>query len=120
MPAASRTKDSGEDITQILEGAKEKLGEPIDYLSLILSKLALALSEAPGSPKRNRELNDLEDLLAPFIDEQFRKESKVLNSERLTWDRAKNGDWNAAYHRGRVKLLMGVMKRNDMLTLGTI
>ncbi|SRR6266487_141623 len=101
-----------------IEGTKEKLGEPIDYLSLVLNKLAFALSLKPGSKQRQLELNDLEDLLFPFLDDTFREEMAKLEGEKAQWN-GKPG-WNAAYHRGRVKVLLSVMKRNDMLTLGTI
>jgi len=109
----------GQETVPALEGAKEKLGEPIDYLSLVLAKLALALSMKPGSTARNFELNDLEDLLFPFLDDEFKKDREQLEGEHAGWT-AEKGDWNSAYQRGRVKILLKVMKRNDMLTLGTI
>ncbi len=101
-----------------IEGTKEKLGEPIDYLQLIVLKLHVVGSLPIGSRKRNDELNDIEDFLAPFIDKEFEDDMKTLHAEEKTWNG--KGDWNAAYHRGRLRLLMKLLKRNDMLTLGKI
>ncbi len=113
----SYPRDEKTGLVQI-EGTKEKLGEPIDYLQLIVIKLHAVGSLPIGSRKRNDELNDTEDFLAPFIDKEFEKGMKKLDSEKENWDG--KGDWNAAYHRGRLRLLMKLLKRNDMLTLGKI
>jgi len=87
--------------------------------------VALAKSEPVGSRRRQEELNDLEDFLWPFIedDPEFREAIKKLENEGKTWDPRNPkmaGSWNAAYHRGRMRIMMKVMKKNDMLTTGTI
>jgi len=117
IPYPRDHRDDKTGLVQI-EGTKEKLGEPIDYLQLIVLKLHVVGSLPIGSRKRNDELNDIEDLLAPFIDDEFEKGMKRLDSEKEGWNG--RGNWNAAYHRGRLRLLMKLLKRNDMLTLGKI
>lgn len=104
-----------------IEGVRERLSEPLDYVSLVLWKLISALSMKPGSKMRQLELNDVEDLLFPYLDRTFSEEMERLDKEIETKKAdPKNDDWEASYHRGRVRILLGVMKRNDLLPIGMI
>lgn len=125
MAVPYRGKD---DSRVVIEGIREKLGEPIDYRTLVVMKLQMALALPLGGTKRQAELNDLEDLLSPFIqgsracgrkkDLNYDIALKKLEGEERNWNG--KGHWNDAYQRGRLRLLMDLMKENDMLTIGKI
>jgi hypothetical protein len=68
----------GKEFGRLARETKERAGEPVDYNSILLWKLASALAARGGSNSRTQELADLVVLLTPYMDAAWDQDVKAI------------------------------------------
>ena len=108
----------GTEFRRLVREAKERAGEPVDYNSLILWKLASALGAGKGSNLRTHELQDLMVMLTPYHDEEWKREMAGIRSwkEKHYRGAEDNGD----VHTLLIRAILRLMKRAGLTPMGEL
>lgn len=71
------------DHPEVAEWETGRTGKPLDFSNLLFIKLAtLLLKTHLGSMGRHRELQDLEDTLNPYLDDEYRADMEKAKDTR--------------------------------------
>ena len=110
--------ERGTAFNRYVREAKERAGEPVDYNSLILWKLASALGAGKGSNLRTHELQDLMVMLTPYHDEDWKREMAGIRSwkEKHYCGAEDNGD----VHTLLIRAILRLMKRAGLTPVGEL
>src|SRR5438552_14190401 len=68
-----------EDTSQVQAWESSRVSQPVDFPSILFTKLSLTINDAGsplGSKTRHRHLQDLMDILIPYADDVFREDVK--------------------------------------------
>jgi len=95
-------------------GTRIQAAEALDFPSLLIQKIAEALSHPLSSRKRVHALHDVADLLYSKQDDRYKDAYDRLCGERDAWDERRNGDWDSAYARGYLRVLSELIERNSL------
>lgn len=110
--------ERGTEFNRYVREAKERASEPIDYNSLILWKLASALAARSGSNTRTHEIEDLINLLTPYLDEKWERDVKAIG---LWKDKNYRGSIdNGKVHYLELAAIVNLMKRAGLTPMGEI
>jgi hypothetical protein len=109
------------EFARLVKEGRERVGEPLDFNTLVLWKLASVNAAPAHSGTRHKELSDLEHMLHPYLDEEYRawrrafaarRERCKAHSEYKEWDESYQGEWIGA--------LADLLKRNGLTALGMV
>src|SRR3990170_5418449 len=95
-------------------GTRIQAAEALDFPSLLIQKIAEALSNPLSSRKRVYALHDVADLLYSKQDDRYKEAYDRLCSERDDWDERANGDWDSAYARGYLRILSELIEQKRL------
>jgi hypothetical protein len=108
METKSQKYEFGEPLTS--------LAERVDYPSVLFAKIGMILMQPLGKVTRLAQIEDLDDLLWPFHDDELKRDLEKLESEKGEWERNGRGaEWDRAYQRGYFRALMALMDRKNLL-----
>ncbi len=113
--------ERGSEFARIVGEAKERQGEPLDFNSLLLWKLASALAAGDGSNARKRELEDLEHMLHPLQDVEYKEwRRRFGNTAKLLMENGESAYWHRIYQGLWLDALIDLMKRDGLLPMSMI
>lgn len=98
-----------------------RAAEPVDFPAILFGKLSTTMGSPIGSKERHRNLQDMTNLMAPYLDDEFRKELKISSVVRDQILRNNNGSGLSEkeavdVHQGMwLAALMRLMKRRGLL-----
>ncbi len=115
--------EHGTDFAKLAKEARERQGEALDYNALLIWKLASILGSSDGSNRRKHELQDLEHMLHPLWDADYKEwRKKFLNTSHLYYnDEGPVGKrWLEVYQGMWLEALVDLMKRVGLLPMTMI
>lgn len=113
--------ERGSEFARIVRETKERQGESLDFNSLLLWKLASALAAGDGSNARKRELEDLEHMLHPLQDADYKRwRDKFQKTAALYRESGESALWHRLYQGLWLDALIDLMKRVGLLPLSMI
>ena len=110
--------ERGTEFNRIAREAKERQGEPLDYHSILLWKLASALAAGNGSNTRTHEIEDLIVLLTPYMDTRWHQDDERISS----WIKRnyRGAVDNGKVHNFQLAAIVNLMKRVGLTPAGVL
>lgn len=109
------------EFAKIAKEVKERQGEALDYNAVLLWKLVSVFAAGHDSNARDKELKDLESMIHPLQDMEYREwHRRFVNSFKTYTGTDKENAWNSQYQTLWVEALVDLMKRNGLLPMGMV